>query len=308
MEQPESHRVPLAFVNYRYVPLTEAAVPIWDWGFLQGVSVTERLRTLRRELWQVESHLDRLLLGLELCSIPAPYTREELADIAREVASQNLSLLPAKDELSLSLAVTAGDHLALGPGNWGLEPASSLDSQHRSRLVVYGCRLPQELLADGYRCGLRAKIASNREIPSACLDRRIKSRSRLHYWLAEREASADGQDRKAILLDLDGYLAEGTTGTVVMLEEDGRALAVPAADQILPGVTLGLLEPIAAQLGLAVRHRNISVDELMRAPEVLWLGTSPICQSIVEIDGKKIGAGIPGPISKALLQGFLNQP
>jgi branched-subunit amino acid aminotransferase/4-amino-4-deoxychorismate lyase len=219
-----------------------------------------------------------------------------------DVANQNLALLDGADELSLSMGVTAGDSNGMGPDAWGLQSPATHRLPTKSRLVIYGYRLPVETFQHGYLQGLTARVVSIRELPADSLDRRLKSRSRLHYWLAEQEARAIQAEAKAILLDAQGNLAEGSTGAVAILDASGNQVVAPEAEQILPSTTLPLLEQVATAMKMRIVRRSISYHDLLEAREVVWLSTPVICQAVVEIDACKIGDGRPGPLYHQVME------
>ncbi|MEZ6094730.1 MAG: aminotransferase class IV [Pirellulaceae bacterium] len=290
---------PVAFVGDRFVSLDDATVPIWDMGFLLGVTITERLRTLKRKVWLMDQHLDRMELGLALANVPLPFPRSTIVDIINNLAAHHQRLEQFDEELSISLCITAGDSEMLSPKGWG----QTLESR-RSRLVASVLPLPVKQFQRDYISGISACIAETREIPASSVDRRIKSRSRIHYWLAEQETARKDPTAKTILLDQSGNLAEGTTATVAIVDKEAGSIVLPPAEQRLPGITIEMLKPVFEHAKLVVVHRDISSDELASCREILWISSSPICLPVTTLDGRPVGHGKPGPVFQGVIDSF----
>jgi branched-subunit amino acid aminotransferase/4-amino-4-deoxychorismate lyase len=128
----------------------------------------------------------------------------------------------------------------------------------------------------------------------------LKCRSRIHFYLADREAAAKQPGARAILLDQDGYIAEATSANVVVFRE-AEGFVSPPHDNILVGVSLGVVEELSARINVPFVTRRLSVDELCSADEALLTSTSICALPIVECNGSPIAGGKPGPIFRQLL-------
>lgn len=122
----------------------------------------------------------------------------------------------------------------------------------------------------------------------------------MHYYLADREAAARQPGARAIVLDQNGHVAEATTANVVIYRED-EGLVSPPQEDILAGVSLGVLKELAAVLSIPFSMRSLTVDEFRGADEVLLTSTSICVLPIVACDGKPIHDGKPGPIYQRVL-------
>lgn len=125
----------------------------------------------------------------------------------------------------------------------------------------------------------------------------------MHYYLADREAAMKRPGARAIVLDQDGYVAEGTTANVIVYRA-GEGLISPPRDNILVGVSLGVLEELAAKLDIPFILRPLSVAELSASDEAMMASTSICALAIVECDGQPISGGKPGPVYRRLLQAW----
>lgn len=273
------------------VPLSSAQIPLWDLGFAQGVAVTEQLRTLGHQPWLLDAHLDRLEQGLRLAWLEWPGVlganpREELARLIRALVALSSAELDPGDDLGCCVVVTGGDH-----GRFRADSANPLVG---TRLVGHTFRLPHAELVRRHRAGVRLVTVPTREIPAASLDRRLKSRSRMHYWIAQHQAELASPGAQALLLDTAGLVAESPAATIVAIEGRTRRCLVPPAEGILPGTCLGWFLELVNRAGLEIVRRPLQVTDLQAASEVLSLSTPGVVAPVSEVDGVRIGNGEVG--------------
>ncbi len=122
----------------------------------------------------------------------------------------------------------------------------------------------------------------------------------MHFYLADREAASKQPGARAILLDQEGFIAEATTANVVVFRK-GEGLISPPREHVLFGVSLGVVEGLAARIGVPFVARRLTVEEFRSADEAMLASTSICLLPIVECDGQTIGDGTPGPIYRELL-------
>jgi branched-subunit amino acid aminotransferase/4-amino-4-deoxychorismate lyase len=151
------------------------------------------------------------------------------------------------------------------------------------------------------RAGIRLATASVRRNSPAFLDSKIHHNNLLNNILAKLEANAAGVD-DALMLDFAGYVAE-TNATNVFLARR-RRLATPRADSCLPGITRGVVIEIARKANLELEERNVSLAEIYTADEVFVTGTMGELTPVLEVDGRTIGDGALGPLTKQIQQLF----
>jgi len=247
------------------------------------------LRTFRHELFRLEDHLSRLGHSLDVVGVCLPMTCEALAAAARTLVTRNSSLLDAEDELGLSVFVTPGGYASFGSG--GI-PAPTLG--------MHTYRLPFRLWAEKYRQGQALVTASVRQVPPACWPTDLKCRSRMHYYLADREAAAREPGSRALLLDLEGRVSEASTANVLVYRR-GEGLLSPPLERILHGISLNVAFGLAAELGIKTIFRNLTLTDLTGADEVLLSSTSPCLLPVTRLDGQPIGTGKPGETFQRLI-------
>lgn len=284
----------MAWLDGRFLPAGELAVPIGDAGFVLGATVTEQLRTFSGSLFLPDRHAHRMERSLAIAGIDVPMPLCEVFEAARQVAQRNFTLQPKGHDLGVCVLATPGD----------------LPSQHearpgRPRVIVHAFPLAFRLWADAYATGVKLVGVSIRQIPEACWPSELKCRSRMHYHLADREAARTTPGAKPLLCHADGRVSETSTANVVTLH--GRTLSTPSAGDALQGVSLWFLEQLAGRLGLHWTRRPLSIDDCLAADEML-LTSSPNCLlPAVSLDGRAIGSGVPGPVFKDLLAAWSDE-
>ena len=278
-----------AFINGKWVDESELSISIHDTGFVLGATATEQLRTFRTALFQLDSHLDRLWRSLDLMGIDPGYSRHELADIAARVVAHNHPLGNPAGDLGLGIFVTPG-----------LYPSFSTGTDPGPTVCLYSYPLPFAQWARKYRSGAAVVVSDVAQVPPQSWPPELKCRSRMHYYLADRQAAAVDPGARALLLDAEGHVCEASTANV-LIYRDAEGLVSPPIERVLPGVSLTTVASLAARLAIPVRQRDISRDELAAADELL-LTSTPFCLlPVVRCDGQTVGSGGPGPIYRQLL-------
>ncbi len=280
---------PIAFLNGQFVTPDQMKVSVIDTGFVQGVTVAEQIRTFHGRLFRLEQHLARLQRSLEIIDVNPGLTGDELGEIALKLTANNHALLAEGDDLGLSMFVTPG-------------PYATYDPQGSACPVVgmHTYPVPFSLWADKYERGQHLVTARTRQVSHLNWPPELKCRSRMHYYLADREARSEDPLARAVLLDLEGYVSEASTANVLAYFSD-RGLVSPPQKMILPGISQATLQELAASLAIPFRHERLKPDELAAADEVFLTSTSPCILPVVRFDGTPIGDGKPGSIFRRLL-------
>jgi branched-subunit amino acid aminotransferase/4-amino-4-deoxychorismate lyase len=280
---------PLAYCNGRWLPLSQAAVSVFDTGFLQGVAIAEQLRTFGGRLFRLDLHLARLARSLEIVGIDPGLPLNELGQVASELVEQNGKLLDPADDQQATLFVTPGispayHHVASGRG---------------PTVCVHTQPLAFDQWADKYETGDSLVVSDVRQVPGECWPHELKCRSRMHYYLADQEARQREAGSRALLLDERGYVTEASTANLLIYSVS-RGLISPPKERILPGVTVAVLEELAGQLGIPFLHAELTVIDVAQADEVLLCSTSPCVWSVTRLNGRPIADGQPGKVSQRL--------
>lgn len=283
---------PVAYLNGRWILAEQAAIPLNDAGFVLGTTVTERLRTFHGKLFRLAHHLVRLEHSLGIVGVEPAESVAELAECASELVAHNYALLPDGADLGLAILVTPGAHAHTAP------------SPKRQPLVcLHTDALPFANWADAYAAGVALVTTDVMQVPSRCWPPELKCRSRMHYYLADRAAEQKQPGAMAILLNERGEATETSIANVIAFRQD-EGLVTPPKRDVLPGITLGAVEELAAGLGWPFRYRPLALDDLLTAEEVLLTSTPWCLLPVRSVNGQAIGKKTPGPTYKKLLATF----
>jgi len=267
----------LAILDGEQVPLEEATVSVLDLGFLRGVGAFETLRTYRGNPHALGEHVARLARAGEALGIPPALGESSFRPVlAKGIAATGF------DEVRINLIVTPGRHTE---GVFGAENPTS----------VAILRELHEPPAEWYDRGV------------ACVTfrgARVCPQFKTTAYITGREGLLLAEKRKAheaIYVDAMGQVSEGVTSNVLILK--GGVVTTPDADN-LPGITRAGIEPIATAAGLAWRCARVTEQDLYEADEV-WL-TSAVRElvPVVQVNGRPIGDGRPGPWAERLRERY----
>lgn len=282
-------REPVAFLNGRWIPASAAAVPVGDAGFVLGAAIAEQLRTFAGKLFRLDDHLARLAHSLEIVGLDPGMTPDQFAQVAQEIVARNRPLLAPGDDLGLSVFVTPGDY-----------PAYALPGPTRSTACLHTYPLPFRLWAKKYREGQALVTTDIEQVPPHCWPAGLKCRSRMHYYLADKQAAALDPQARALLLDAHGFVTEASTANLLIYNA-AEGLASPPSTKILRGISLSVVTELARRLGIQTCHRDLTTDDVASADEVL-LTSTPLCLlPVTRLNGRPIGSGKPGPVFRRLL-------
>jgi len=286
---------PLVYLSGQLKPASQAHLAIYDAGVVLGATVTEMTRTFRRRLFRLDDHLDRLFRSLRYVRIDIGMTQQELAAISQELAAHNAALLEDGRELGLIHFVT--------PGEYPTYAGSAAQPVRMTPTVcVHTFPLPFELWAERTRSGAHVVTPSIRHVPPQCYDPKMKYRSRMHYYLADKEAQLADESAIALLLDLDGDVTE-TSGANFLIVERG-AIVSPTLRNTLPGISRATVIELATKLGIPFVERDLQVYSVINADEA-FLASTPYClMPVTRINGVPIGDGRPGPVVRRLLDAW----
>jgi branched-chain amino acid aminotransferase len=274
------------FLNGEYKRKAEATISVFDHGFLYGDGVFEGIRVYSGNVFRLHEHMVRLYESAKSILLDIPYTLDELEAYVVETVRKNQLL-----DAYIRLIVSRGD------GPLGLDPAEC----EIANVIVIVDKIQiysQEL----YDKGLTAvTVPTRRNIPDA-LNPRVKSLNYLNNILAKAEAKQAGAG-EAIILSSDGYVTEGSSDNIFIVKDD-VIYTPPCYLGALKGITRQSILDIAGELGLQVKEEPFTRHDIFNADEVFLTGTAAEVISVVQVDGRPIGEGVPGPVSKDLVTQF----
>lgn len=281
---------PWAYLQGRFLPASQAVIPVTDGGFVQGVTVAEQMRTFGGKLFRLEQHLARLTRSLAIVGIELGMPVEKLGEIARELAAKNHSLLQQGDDLGLSMFVTPGPYSTFAGSGVALGPTIGLHTYP----------LPFHLWREKYERGESLVVTDVMQVPSNCWPTELKCRSRMHYYLADKAARAKEPGARALMLEERGFVTEASTANILVYYRD-VGLVSPPKEMILPGVSAAVVEELAGKLEIPFSYRQLTVDDVAAADEALLCSTSPCIWPVTRLNGQPIGDGKQGEIARRLL-------
>lgn len=273
----------IAYVDGRYLPLARACVSVEDRGLQFADSVYEVAKRVAGRVVDLDRHLDRLDRSLDAIAIAPPMARAALRAVIDELLRRNR----LADAL-IYLQVTRGT-----APRYHLFPARA-----RSRLIatVRALRLPSAReRADG------VAVVTRPDQRWARCD--IKSTGLLANVLAKQDAAGHGA-REAWLLDREGIVTEGGSTNAWIVDADGVLRTHPLSPGILGGVTRAVVLELARAHGLAVAERAFAGAELDRAREAFLTSTTSLVLPVTRIDGRAVGDGRPGPVTRTLMAAY----
>lgn len=284
----------VVYFNGQLVPEGQAKISIYDSALMFGDMVFEMTRSFNKRQFKLREHIDRLYSGVHILRIPLTMTPEEMELACYQTIEANDHLFAADDEHRLMIDVSRG-LLGIYQGIEGMHKGPNvIIADFPLRWTVAG-------MGKLFDQGINAVITSQRAIPASLLDPKIKNRSRIHYLMANIEASQiEGDNNWALLLDPDGFIAEGT-GDNFFIVKNGVVIT-PEGRNVLRGISRAyVMEELCSQLGLPMVEKNIDTYDVYTADEAFMTGT-PFCMfPVTGLNGQAIGSGKVGPVFDSLL-------
>jgi branched-chain amino acid aminotransferase len=287
----------VVYFNGDLVPETEAKISIYDSALMFGDMVFEMTRSFNKKQFKLREHLERLYFGLKILRIPLEMTIDQMEKACYETIDANEHLMAPDDEHRLMIDVSRG-LLGIYQNNVALPKGPNVI------IADFPLRWTVANMGHLFDKGINAVITSQRALPASLLDPKIKNRSRIHYLMANIEASqVEGEDNWALLLDPDGFVAEGT-GDNFFVIKDGTIYS-PEGRNILRGISRDyVMKELGPQLNVPVVEKNLDPYDIHTADEAFMTGT-PFCMlPVTRINGNAIGDGKVGPVFNRVLQAW----
>lgn len=274
------------YIDGEFYDRREARISVFDHGLLYGDGVFEGIRIYHGKVFKLREHIERLYRSAKTILLDMPMRQVEMEDAVLEAVRVN-----AKIDGYIRLIVTRGE------GPLGIDPAHC--AKPTVIIIVGDIQLyPSEY----YEKGIAVVTAASRRMPSDSLDPRVKSLNYLNNIMAKIEARQAGCF-EAILLNHEGYVTECSADNILIVK-DGSLLAPAPHHGALDGITMRTVMDIAASLGITVLATALTRYDLYNAEECFISGTGAEIMPVTRIDGRLIGAGVPGPVTKRLMDGF----
>lgn len=265
-----------AYLNGQYLPLTEAKIPVLDRGFIFGDGVYEVIPVYQGRPFRLPEHLNRLLHNLAAVKIPNPHTLSEWQHILEQLC-RNSAQPEQKLYLQVSRGVAARDH-------------AFPDCQPTVFAMSNRLAPPDRLLTE-----LGASAITRPDTRWGNCD--IKSTSLMANVLFRQIGVEQGADE--VILIKDDLLTEASTSNV-FLAKDGNLKTPPDSNFLLPGITRNLVLELAEQGQIPVQRVEITSQQLREADELMISSSTRELLPLTRLDGKPVGAGVPGPLWRRL--------
>lgn len=274
------------YLNDRFVPEEQAMVSVFDHGFLYGDGVYETLRSYGTRLFMCEQHIARLYRSAQSIGLAIPFAKQQWPALLHEAMACN-DVGNERTDAYIRITITRG------PGQIGLDPALC-----STPTVVVMAKPLVPPAAGLYETGVALIIARTRRNLPGAVSPQIKATNFLNNILGKREAIAAGAF-DSVLLNWEGRLAECTVSNLFFAAR-GR-LRTPSIDcGILDGITRDILLKLAQAEGIAVEEGFYSTDHLYEADECFLTNTTMEVMPAVLVDGRPIGSGKPGALTRRL--------
>jgi len=280
------------WLNGALVPWDEAKVHVLTHTLHYGLGVFEGIRCYRRSdgksaIFRLQEHVDRLFESAHISDMAISWSRDEVFAACLDVVRAN-----RLDECYLRPLAFLGD------GTMGL-----YGRENPVYLTIVAWRWGAYLGDEGLQKGIRAKVSSYTRsgINSAMTKAKVVG-NYVNSILAKREVVAAGY-QEAIMLDAQGYVAEAS-GENIFVVRGGKLATPPAGGSVLGGITRATVFQLCHELGIPVEERTISRDELYIADEIFLTGTAAEITPVREVDERKVGIGVRGPMTKQVQDRF----
>jgi len=284
-----SNRV--VYFNGSFVPESEARVSIFDSALMYGDMAFDMTRTFGQTPFRLGDHIERIYAALKLMEIDCGMSMDEMEATTVETLQRNLSTEPDDVDWQIMHDISRGPlpvYRTVFPD--GLQPTVSINCWP---LITH-----MGSFAKNYETGVSVGIPAQQALPAQLVDAKAKTRSRLHYQIANLQAARMG-DIWPLLMDTDGFIAEGTGWNIFFVR--GGILYTPQPRNILLGVSRRVTMELAAEEGIEVREVNWGRYEALQAEEMFCTGTSYSLCHANRFEGQLIGDGSPGPIFQKLM-------
>ena len=274
------------YIDGKFYAEGEAKISVFDHGLLYGDGIFEGIRAYNGRVFRLKEHIERLYYSAKSILLTIPMTPAEIAKAVLDTCREN-----NLREGYIRLVVTRG------VGTLGLNPNRC---KNPSIIVIVGKiqLYPEEMYKNGMEI---VTVPTTRNLVNA-VNPAIKSLNYLNNILAKIEANIAGVE-EAIMLNSEGFVAE-CTGDNIFIVKGRQLLTPPLSAGALYGITRGVVMDMGRDTGLQVGEPNLTRYDLFNADECFLTGTGAELIPVVKIDGRQIGTGEPGAVTRSLIEGY----
>jgi branched-chain amino acid aminotransferase len=274
------------FIDGKFYSERDAKISVFDHGLLYGDGIFEGIRAYNGRVFKLKEHIDRLFYSAKAILLEIPMSPGKISEAVLETCRKN----KLRDGY-IRLVVTRG------VGSLGLNPKSC----KKPSVIIIADKI-QLYPPEFYQRGLDIiTVPTTRNLHSA-LNPAIKSLNYLNNILAKIEANNGGCE-EAVMLNAEGFVAE-CTGDNLFIVKNGELFTPPLSAGALYGITRQTVIELAQETGLKVSEPNLTRYDLFNADECFLTGTGAEIVPVVKIDGRIIGSGKPGKITRKLVEDY----
>ena len=274
------------YIDGEFFSEAEAKISVFDHGLLYGDGIFEGIRFYNGRVFRLEEHLERLWDSARSICLDIPIDRKEMTEALLETIRQN-----GLREGYIRLIVTRG------VGNLGLNPVQC----KRPSIIIIATTIAL-YSKEVCETGLTVVTCATRRTGAATLNPAVKSLNYLNNVMARIEANLAGAD-EALMLNEAGNVAECTADNVFIIKH-GRIFTPPISAGALRGITRSVAFEIAEELDIEIKETDITRHDVFVSDECFLTGTAAELIPVIKADGRMIGSGKPGPITKKMLSRF----
>jgi branched-chain amino acid aminotransferase len=283
---PAGAGTPIVWLDGKWCDRNTAMISVYDHGLLYGDGVFEGIRSYGGKIFRLTQHLERLYDSAKAIWLTIPMSRDELATVTEEAVRRS------------GIADAYIRHIVTrGVGDLGLDPRKC--ARPSVLIIVDTIKLWPEQV---YDAGLTVMTAGTPIPQRESLSPRVKSLNYLAHILAKIEGIHAGVD-EVLMLDSAGAVAEGS-GQNIFVVKDGRMKTPPVYAGILKGVTRDVVIELAGLAGYPVEETILNRYDIYTADEAFFTGTASEIVAIRQVDGRVIGTGKAGPVTRDLRSRF----
>jgi branched-chain amino acid aminotransferase len=272
------------FVGDRFRDEADASVSVFDHGLLYGDGVFEGIRAYNGRVFKLERHVERLFDSAKALRMAIPLSPVAVTNTILEACTVNAII-----DGYIRVVVTRG------PGDLGIDPRSCRGAQ----LIVIA--RPSLALYQNGAVGVTMVTSSFRRPAPDTLSPAVKSLNYVNNVLARMEANDRGAD-EALMLDVNGYVAEATADNVFIVA--GGSLVTPPTATNLKGITRETVLELARSEGIPAAERPFALFDVWTAHEVFVCGTGAEIVPVLNVDSRPIGTGTIGPVTTRIVDAY----
>ncbi|TWT09480.1 aminotransferase class IV [Reyranella sp. CPCC 100927] len=284
----------VAWFNGTFMPEAQVMIPFRDRSWKYGDGAFDMTRTFEGKPFRLKEHIDRFYRSLRYLQIDPGVSPKEMLAVSEEIVARNEHLRGQHGDWWVGQRVSRGVD-AVGDEGW----------EHTGpNVVVEVIPLPLKERARHFRDGADVVIPPVRRTAPDMLSPRAKTHNYLNMIVAEQPVKTANPNAWAVLLDVNGNLAEGL-GSNIFVVRDGR-LQTPREKYVLPGVSRQMTMDLAARLSIPCEERDIDLFDAANADEIFLTSTSLCILPVRSFNGQKVGDGkVPGPITQRLTDAYI---